>query len=215
MSRLAERLMGMDRGAARPEGVGGIPRLVPGENSARRWSPAVVLAIVVVMVCAGGALVLQSREKVVPVAPVSAPVVPVAPARPAPSDDRVTEVLRRGLLAAEEGRLADAADLLDEATRARPGDAEAWNSLGVVLVRRGETARGVEAFRRALRAKPDHAEAHRNLGVALDRQGRPREAATHYRAFLRYSQASHGDRDDVRRRLAEVSVSSATPQEPR
>ena len=27
MSRLADRLMGMDRGAARPEGVGGIPRL--------------------------------------------------------------------------------------------------------------------------------------------------------------------------------------------
>ena len=77
--------------------------------------------------------------------------------------------------------------------------------VGVVLVWDGETARGVDAFREALRLQPNHAEAHRNLAVALDRQGRAAEAISHYRLFLRLSSEGDRARDDVRRRLAEVS----------
>ena len=79
----------------------------------------------------------------------------------------------------------------------------------MVLVRQGETAGGVQAFRQALRLDTGHPEAHRNLAVVLDRQGRSAEAVSHYRAFLRLSPESHPTRDEVRRRLAEVSGSRA------
>jgi cytochrome c-type biogenesis protein CcmH/NrfG len=88
-----------------------------------------------------------------------------------------------------------------------PGDADAWNVLGVVLVRRGEAVQGVEAFRRALRARPGHPEAHRNLAVTLDRQGRTREAARHYRAFLSQSLPSDPRYQAVSRRLDELQPS--------
>jgi cytochrome c-type biogenesis protein CcmH/NrfG len=94
----------------------------------------------------------------------------------------------------------------------RPTDGETWNSLGVVLVRQGQAARGVDAFNHALHLNPDHLEAHRNLAVTLDRQGRSGEAAAHYRAFLRLTQEDHPARDDVRRRLLDVSTAGGNPE---
>jgi len=76
-------------------------------------------------------------------------------------------------------------------------------------VLQGDTARGADAFGQALRLDPTHPEAHRNLAVVRDRQGRSAEAVSHYRAFLRLSPQSHPTRDEVRRRLAEVSGSRA------
>jgi Flp pilus assembly protein TadD len=108
----------------------------------------------------------------------------------------------------------EATALLMKALELKPTDTDTWNTLGVLLVRQGETAQGIDAFGRALRLYPDHPEAHRNLAVALDRQGRSREAAIHYRAFLRLSAESDPARDDVRRRLIEVSVSGAEGQAP-
>lgn len=112
--------------------------------------------------------------------------------------------LARGLEAAQRGALADAEELFREALARDDRDAEAWNSLGVVLIRRGEPDRGIEALRTALRLMPTHIEAHRNLGVALDRQGRRGEAIRHYRSFLALSPAGHPGRDEVRRRLLEL-----------
>ena len=90
-------------------------------------------------------------------------------------------------------------------------DAEAWNSLGVVLVRAGDTGKGIESFRRALRAVPTHSEAHRNLAVALDRQGRTAEATRHYRAFLSQKSAAGGiERAQVLARLEELGARRAS-----
>ncbi|MBI2529143.1 MAG: tetratricopeptide repeat protein [Candidatus Rokubacteria bacterium] len=114
-------------------------------------------------------------------------------------------LLTRGTEAAERGAFGEAAGLLRQATKLAPADPDAWNGLGVALVRTGEVAAGVEAFRRAVRLQPTHAEAERNLGVALDRQGKPREAADHYRVFLALSTEDHPARADVRRRLVEIS----------
>jgi Flp pilus assembly protein TadD len=111
--------------------------------------------------------------------------------------------------AADEGNRAAAIGLLQKALELRPGDAGTWNALGVVLVAEGDNARGGNAFSKALRLNPNYAEAHRNLAVVLDRQGRSHEAAAHYRAFMSLSADNDPARDDVRRRLTEVSVSSS------
>ena len=94
--------------------------------------------------------------------------------------------------------------MLTQAVDLDPADAEAWNGLGVALIRQGEVTRGVGALRRALRTQPTHAEAHRNLAVALDGQGRCREAAVHYRSFLSQGAESSPYREDVTRRLSEL-----------
>ena len=216
MSRLADRLMGMDRGASRPEGVGGIPRLTTHRHPTPRWRAALGFVIVVIiMVCSGIAIMLQWRSVAPPIVRASAPVAQTPPVRPATADERFVVLLGRGLQAAEDGLLLEATEVLKKALALKPGDAEAWNRLGVVLVRQGDTAGGSDAFRQALRARPTDADAHRNLAVLLDRQGRSREAAIHYRAFLRLSAESHADRADVRRRLGEMSVSISIADESR
>jgi hypothetical protein len=212
MSRLADRLMGMDRGAARPAGLGGIPRLT---ERSRGWRPAAVLVIVVgIVVISGTTFMLRPRSAALPVPRVPAPAMPAPPPRPAPREDRFTALLRQGLGAAEAGKLQEAARLLGRALELKPRDAETWNRLGVVLVRLGETSRGIDALIRAVRLRPTYAEGHRNLAVALDRQGRSREAEIHYRAFLRLSGEDDASHEDVRRRLADLS-STRTTEEPR
>jgi len=138
----------------------------------------------------------------VPIASVSLPpLAPLVETPPEPPRAAASPLLAQGLEAAQRGELADAEGFFRRAVEQDAGDAEAWNSLGVVLVRQGEPARGVEALRKALRLQPSHVEAHRNLGVALDRQGRTGEAAHHYRTFLSLATDAHPGRGDVRRRL--------------
>lgn len=141
-------------------------------------------------------------------ASVPAPAAPqAAPAPPAvPVGDRMAALMRAGVDAAQSGELDQAAAAFRKAVEVDPTDAEAWDSLGVVLVRAGDEARGVEAFRRALRAVPGHPETHRNLAVVLDRQGRGAEAARHYRAFLARSPAGNPDRATILARLEEMGV---------
>ncbi len=210
MSRLADVLMRLDRGAPRPEGVGGIPRLTVPDAPGRGWRLGVLLVILVGMLAAASltALPLRPRKHLTParvsaltVVPPPAPRTPQAPA----ADERFVMLVGQGLQAAQEGALSEAARLLRQALDLKPTDAETWNTLGVVLVREGETAGGIDAFRRALRLDQNRPEAHRNLAVALDREGRFAEAVTHYQAFLRLSPESHPARDAVRRRLAAIS----------
>ena len=211
MSRLAERLMGVDQGTDRPEGLGGIPNLTPGTPRRLNWSPAVLLVILLVMSLLVGALLLRPRNPAPPPAPpriavaaAPAPSPPIAPATPGPAQ----ALLDQGLVAAQQGALAEAATLFRRALEVDRGNAEAWNSLGVVLVLEGETGPGLEAFRKAVGAKPQHAEAHRNLAVGLDREGQSAEAVIHYRAFLRLAAAGHPAREDVRLRLAQMAATA-------
>lgn len=125
---------------------------------------------------------------------------------PLPSITPEPSPLGLGLEAAQRGALADAERLFREALARDERDAEAWNSLGVVLIRQGERERGTDALRTALRLVPTHLEAHRNLGVALDRQGRRGEAIGHYQRFLSLSPAGYPGRDEVRRRLLELAA---------
>jgi Tfp pilus assembly protein PilF len=213
MSRLADTLTRMDRGALRPVGVGGIPRLTGSRKTG--WRPAIVLVIVVgVVVISGTTIMLRPRSAPVSVTRPSMPVEPPRPGRSAVTE-RFAALMARGRAAVQDGNPAKATGLFRQALRLQPTDAGAWNSLGVALVLLGETAPGVDALREAVRLDPDHAEAHRNLAVALDRQGKSSEAVSHYRAFLGLSAESDTARDDVRRRLAEVPAANPGPGKPR
>jgi tetratricopeptide (TPR) repeat protein len=214
MSRLADRLMGMDRGMSRREGLGRMPLpTASADGVSLRWRPGVVLVIVVVSaVMSVTTLMLLRTRSVAPDG--TAALTPTAasraiqPERPSAGlserDKRFVALSGQGFQAAQDGALGEAIGLFTRALEVKPTDADTWNTLGVVLTRRGETARGADAFGRALRVNPVHVEAHRNLAVLLDGQGRFREAAAHYRAFLTLSAENHPARDEVRRRLAEM-----------
>jgi len=211
MSRLADQLMGMDRARSRrPEGVGGIPHLAVSKAGGRRWRPILVLVIVIgIVMLAGAAVALRPKS---PVVTQPAPAVPpprVSQPTAPPQSEPFADLVKRGVQAAEEGDRGAAIGLLQRALELKPAHAETWNTLGLVLVREGDAVRGASAFSKALRFKPNYAEAHRNLAVVLDRQGRSNEAAAHYRAFLSLSAPDDAARDDVRRRLSEVTVSSS------
>lgn len=214
MSRLADILMGMDDKRARRPGLGGIPRLAERAEPRQQWRIVGTLVIVVAMGVFATAVMLRPQDPArrsarseVP-APVSAPAAPrPLPAAPAaPISERVAALMRTGVDAAQSGELDQATAAFRKAVEVDPTAAEAWDSLGVVLVRAGDEARGVEAFRRALRAMPGHREAHRNLAVVLDRQGRAAEAARHYRAFLAKSPADSPDRATIMARLDEMGA---------
>jgi cytochrome c-type biogenesis protein CcmH/NrfG len=214
MSRLADSLMGMDRGRARLEGLGGMPPLTASGDFKARWRPGAVLVIVVSIV--GLAVIASSlRPNHVAQSPAQAPAPICAPSsvRSEGARERFVALSDRGLQAARDGDLGEAVGFLRKALDLNPNDADMWNTLGVVLVRQGETARGVDAFDHALRVNPSHADAHRNLAVALDRQGRSREAVAHYRSFLSLSAQGDAAGDDVRRRLAELVVSNSSASE--
>ena len=208
MSRLFDRLAGLDRARARPAGMGKLLIQEPSRGRRGSWrligSLVILLGMVAILAAVSARLL---NPAAVPTGPISPPPsVPVAETEPLvePLRAAVSPLLAQGLEAAQRGELADAEGYFRRAVAQDAGDAEAWNSLGVVLVRQGKPVQGVEALRKALRMQPSHIEAHRNLGVALDRQGRAGEAAEHYRFFLSLTTDAHPGRGDVRRRLLEL-----------
>jgi tetratricopeptide (TPR) repeat protein len=66
-----------------------------------------------------------------------------------------------------QGRLDEAESCLREAIRLCPDYAEAYHTLGVVLVKQERLTEAIANYREVIRLKPDHASAHRNLGLAL------------------------------------------------
>lgn len=74
-----------------------------------------------------------------------------------------------------EGRLDIATRLLEEALRARPGDASIWNNLAAVMLALGRPVDAESFARRAVALRPGYALAQANLGRALLAQGRVSE----------------------------------------
>jgi tetratricopeptide (TPR) repeat protein len=77
-----------------------------------------------------------------------------------------------GLIAAQGGRNAEAADLIGRAVAVNAGVAETHNHLGVVLQRLGRAQDAAQAYERAVALNPALAEAHNNLGAAHRELGR-------------------------------------------
>jgi hypothetical protein len=231
VSRLADRLTGLDRTARATPGIGGLPSLGAGGGRGRRWNVVSVLVILLVIVVGmfitGGFWLAAPRSA--SVSGLSAPWTPAGPAgarepsalpQAAPpgslaspslpasrgaadgQSQTLTTLRERGVALARAGALVEAAADFRHALAREPWRADLWNNLGVVLVRTGDLGAGVAAFRKAVALAPGDSETHRNLAVALDRRGQAAEAARHYRSFLDAAPSDHPERAAVDRRLA-------------
>jgi len=98
------------------------------------------------------------------------------------SEPRALHLL--GTLHAQTGRLASAIDLLRQALRLDPRNAETRNNLGLALHGLGEVAAAAAAFREAVRLNPRYPEALNNLGDLLREEGRLESAVECLEAAL-------------------------------
>jgi tetratricopeptide (TPR) repeat protein len=212
MSRLFDMLARLDRGRARPAGMGRISIPIPVAEGRRTWRIVGYLIILVAMAAIAIGVFVRPPAGTFTATMSPAPRIAAVPLPPTPATDPAPDpapspsesALGQGFEAAQRGELAEAERLFRQAVAQDGGDAEAWNSLGVVLIRQGDREPGIEALRTALRLLPSHLEAHRNLGAAMDRLGRRDEATRHYRSFLSLTPEGHPGRDEVRRRLLEL-----------
>lgn len=89
-----------------------------------------------------------------------------------------------GLLRHQQGRSAQAIELLRQATAALPSEPGPWNNLGNVHAALQQWPQAESAYRAALALQSGFADALANLANACMRQGRLDEAAAHYRQAL-------------------------------
>lgn len=94
-----------------------------------------------------------------------------------------------GTLRMNQGRLAEAAGLFNQAVLAAPLEPIFAFNLGLTLSRLGRTPEAETAFRAAMKHKPDFAGAIFELGALLHRTGRLDEAEKNIRKVLRLSPA--------------------------
>jgi tetratricopeptide (TPR) repeat protein len=86
---------------------------------------------------------------------------------------------------ADEGRLKEALEHLEESVRIKPDFVDARNNYGNALVKVGRLEEGIRQYEEAIRIRPNFENAHNGLGSALDDQGKFEEAIAHYKAALR------------------------------
>src|SRR5206468_1856359 len=98
---------------------------------------------------------------------------------------------RLGRLLSEDGKLAEAAALLEQAVTGE-APASAWFDLGFVRQGLHDLGAAATAYRRALEKRPDHAEAAVNLGIVLQDLGQVDAAMEAYRTAYRLSEATFG-----------------------
>src|ERR1041384_8000788 len=124
----------MDRGASRPFGLGKIAGLSTAHPKRLGWW-RVAGSLVILVAMAGLALALVDRLQSEPpaVGPASHPPPPVPAIAPARAVSPASDMLRRGLEAAQQGAAGDAAALFRKALEIDSRNAEGWNDLGGVL----------------------------------------------------------------------------------
>jgi tetratricopeptide (TPR) repeat protein len=84
----------------------------------------------------------------------------------------------------QQGRNAEAIEMLRTLIALRPDYAPAYSMLGAIYASQGRFADAIAAYRAALALKPGFAEAHYHLGLAHAAQGRHAEAIAEYQAAL-------------------------------
>lgn len=101
----------------------------------------------------------------------------------APGDP--THLYNLGMVYSDQGRLAEAKDVLAQMLTIAPSHTNSLIALGVVHARAGDADAAVKTLRHAVRLSPDNPAAHQNLGACLLKQGHAAEAAAHFRQTLR------------------------------
>jgi tetratricopeptide (TPR) repeat protein len=97
-----------------------------------------------------------------------------------------------GLLARQQGKLADSEGQLKRATQLDATNSVAWDELGITLRDEGKFADSRDAYEHAIAASDTYAPAHRNLGVLLDLYvGDPKAALPQ---FERYKELTSEDK---------------------
>ncbi|MGD8690478.1 MAG: tetratricopeptide repeat protein, partial [Gammaproteobacteria bacterium] len=90
-----------------------------------------------------------------------------------------------GVLALQQGRSTEAADLIGRAVARRPGHVDARCNLGSALRAAGRLEEATSVLRALVAEQPDLVQAHNNLGNVLQDLGRAGEAVDCYRRALR------------------------------
>lgn len=90
-----------------------------------------------------------------------------------------------GIIRAQAGQLAEAADLLERALARRPQDAAAHSNYGNVLCDLGRWNEALGLYQRALQLEPRYLEAYNNRGRALSAMGEFPAALASYEQLIR------------------------------
>jgi protein O-GlcNAc transferase len=96
------------------------------------------------------------------------------------SGPAVDRLVRDGVSAHQQGRLAEALQCLRRAAELAPGSAAVWNHLGNLHQDLGEQAAAVSCYQRAAALQPDLPAVQQNLGVLFASWGQPHEALRHF-----------------------------------
>lgn len=97
----------------------------------------------------------------------------------------LTQVKLGILLKEQGGNFAEAAEVLDAATRTAPGYADAWRELGIAQGKLKQTAAGEASLRRAIELNPGDFDAMASLGGIVKRKGDLPAARDLYRESTR------------------------------
>ncbi len=119
-----------------------------------------------------------------------------------PDDMQVLTML--GVLAAQSGRMQQAADLLQHAIKVNPNEPLAHNNLGIVLTNLNRLEEAIASFDRALALAPHYADAYTNRGVTYHRMKRFDEALLNYDRAIQLqpgSASAHDSRGSTLRQL--------------
>jgi protein O-mannosyl-transferase len=108
-----------------------------------------------------------------------------------------------GSLYSDEGRLDQAVQYLDQATRLKPVFPDAYHDLGVAYLRKQTLDAAIEQFRMVLRQQPDHGPAALNLAMAQQLKGDVPGARQTLQEFVeKYGNSSSPFVQQARQRLA-------------
>ncbi len=97
------------------------------------------------------------------------------------ASDPAHAFLQLGNILLVSGDVPDAIEILREAVRLKPNDAEARSDLGNALRLSADWPDAAASLREAIRLRPEHAKAHYLLGTVLKSQGRYAEALAELR----------------------------------
>lgn len=101
-----------------------------------------------------------------------------------------SHLYKLGVVYSDQGRLAEAKDVLTRALAVAPAHLNSLVALGVVLARAGDVDSAVTTLRHAVHLAPDNPFARQNLGACLLKQGHASEAAEHFRVSLQSDPAN-------------------------
>ena len=108
-----------------------------------------------------------------------------------PSDaESAYELLQRGHALMRRRHNAQAAIVLERASRLEPGKGSILEALGRACFNAGQPERARETFEALLEVDPSSHYGHYALGQSLKRLGRPSEARTHLRLAVALSPSS-------------------------